>query len=146
MIGKIQVVTKPCGNDPALNRVAEYLESCEARLPGTADELGYTVSAQAPGPDATKKPWLKTSDCGNVWMTWSARCGKWIASTGAPGERQTRRRVADTVAEELTTNFANWQLADGTNTLGINLKESRANGSIYRLNFVPPTPEPEVTP
>lgn len=144
MIGKIQATQKPCGNDPVSNWVVDYLESCEVKFPGSIDELGFTISENPPGPDAISKPWLKTTDCGQVWMTWSARCGKWIASTGAPGERQTRRRIADTVAEELAGDFSSWQLADGTNALGVDLRTNQKLASVYRLNF--PVVEEEVTP
>lgn len=108
-----------CGE--AMARIKQLIENARVYFPGGIS--GFVVSADEPGPDDRDKVWIKTSDCGDRFFCWSTTCGKWCATGGIPGERITRERINDTVAEDLEEYYpCFWQLADGSNVLGVDLR------------------------
>lgn len=124
-----------CGEAEELLR--KILESARVVFPGiSAGQI--VVSDTAPGPDDRDKAWLNTENNGLRWFAWSTKCGEWCQLSGAPGELLTRYRINATVAEDIEAYYpCGYQLADGSNLLGVDKLEVINIDGVYFLSVTP---------
>lgn len=133
-IGFIQLNSIPEECDEAWELIKERIEAARVYLKsGTVN--GFIISGEEPGADDRDKLWCKTDACSYYWYYYSAGCGKWCPMNGIPGERVTRHRIEETVAEDVTKYYGcGWELADGTNSLSVDLRGTQpSNLGVYSV-------------
>ena len=117
-------------------RVKAFIDASTIGVPTSES---FTSGATEPSPDDRDKLWLKLDAEGAKWHYWNARCGEWCQISGKPGDVLTRNRIQTTVSEDIGYYYpCGWELADGSNLLGVNLAESYLKSSVYQLQFPDP--------
>lgn len=121
--------------DATLETIRQWLQE-NARVTIPSQNLsGIIVQDDTPGADDRDKLWFKINGDNAFPYYWSTTCGKWRPMNGAPGDHITRHRINDTVAEDIAQWFGSgWELADGTNTLGVDLVNPKTK-SVYAIHF-----------
>lgn len=130
------VINTPTGEcDSTLEVIRKWLErNARVNLPDQ-NVSGIVVQADTPGVDDRDKLWFKVDGDNAFPYYWSSTCSKWRPMNGAPGDHITRHRINDTVAEDIAQWFSSgWELADGTNTLGVDLTNPQTR-SVYAIHF-----------